>query len=284
MANHPSKRETWLYIDGTTPTLVEYARAIWEFRELFRLFIARDLAVRYKQALLGATWVLLKPLLTMLLFTFVFSTVAHFPLPPPLESYPLFVLAAMLPWQLFANCLVDASATMGNHALLMDKAYFPRVLLPLSLVLVQWVDFAISLLLFGLLALWMGMAPPLLALLFFPLLILWTLLLCWGAALWLAPLGGIYHDVRFLVTFLVQLGLFLSPVGYGSWLIPEPWQLVYSLNPLVGLIDGYRYLLLGVEGPHLVQTACLSFLEASLLFISGLYFHKKIDRHLVDLI
>lgn len=275
--------DTSTVIEATDrPTLWAYGREICHFHELLRFFIWRDTVIRYKQALLGAAWVVLRPLLTMLLFTFLFGLVARFPSEE--VSYPLFILAGMLPWQMYANSANDTCNSLINYAHLIGKAYFPRLLLPLSQICVHLIDFGINLAIFLALAPFLGTVPTLSHLLFFPLIVLWTMLLCTATALWLAPLAARYRDVRFLVAFFIQFGLFLSPVGYGTFVIPEKWLWIYSLNPLVGLIDAYRWMLLSLPPTHPELTMTSSLVITFLLLISGLFYFRRADVNLADVL
>jgi lipopolysaccharide transport system permease protein len=264
------------------PTLRAYGSEIYRFQELLRFFIWRDSAIRYKQALLGAAWVVLRPLLTMLLFTFIFGFVARFS--SEQVSYPLFVLAGMLPWQMYANSVNDTCNSLINYAHLINKAYFPRLLLPLSQIAVHLIDFGINLLIFVALSLYLGALPSWSQLCFFPLVIAWTFVLCVASAFWLAPLAARYRDVRFLVAFFIQFGMFLSPVGYGSFMIPEKWFWLYAFNPLVGLIDMYRWTLLGLPLTQPEWTLPLSLAITAILFCSGFLYFKRSEASLADVL
>lgn len=278
---HVSRNRAWIAA-GQHTSLWSYLREISTFHELLRFFIWRDSIVRYKQALLGVSWVILRPLLTMLLFTFLFGFVARFPSAD--VSYPLFVLAGMLPWQMYANSANDTCNSLINYSHLITKAYFPRLLLPVSQIVVHFVDFAINLALFCILALFLE-APTLGGhLLYFPLLLLWTFLLCTATGLWLAPLTARYRDVRFLVAFFIQFGMFVSPVGYGTFLIPSDWLWLYALNPLVGLIDAYRFVLLGLTPVDGILTISLSLFLTTVLFFSGLFYFRKVEETLADIL
>ncbi|MFA6917106.1 MAG: ABC transporter permease [Parachlamydiales bacterium] len=260
----------------------KYINDLLDHRQLLRFFIWRDIVVRYKQAVLGIAWVVIKPLLTMLLFTLIFGLIARFP--SENVSYPLFVLAGMLPWQYFANCSADCCSALLNNSQLITKAYFPRVILPLSMISAQIVDMAVNLVIFLLLIPFLGSFPPLINLATLPLLTLWTYILSVGAGLWLAPLTVKYRDVRFLMAFVIQFGMFLSPVGYGTFIIPSKWLWLYSLNPLVGLIDAFRWSLLGQSHPYILWTVSYALGATLLLFVTGLKYFKRTEEELVDLL
>jgi len=216
----------------------EYFKDLFRFRELFYFFAWRDILVRYKQTYLGILWGLIRPLLNMAIFAFVFGKVAN--LSSDKVSYPLFILAGMVPWQLFASCLLETSNSLVNNAPMISKVYFPRMILPVSYIIVNSIDFLISLGLLFILFIATGAAwPP--TLLFLPVFIFLVLLLCLGASLWMAAITVRYRDFRFIVPFVTQFGMFISPVGYGSFLVPEGWRWLYFINPMAGLIEGFRW-------------------------------------------
>src|SRR4051812_26642859 len=219
-----------------------YWRDLFRDRELFYFLAWRDVLVRYKQTVIGILWAVLRPVLTMAVFTFVFSRIAK--LPADGVPYPVMVFAGMLPWQLFATSLSEGSNSLISNANLISKVYFPRMIVPASAVIVSFVDFAISTGLLVLLMVWYQVWPTwqLFAL---PLFTIMALLASIGAGLWLAALNVEYRDFRYVVPFLVQFGLYLSPVGFSSSVVPEKWRLLYSLNPMVGVIDGFRWAISG---------------------------------------
>jgi lipopolysaccharide transport system permease protein len=238
-------------------TQKEYYKDLFRYRELFYLLAWRDIVVRYKQTFLGILWALIRPLLNMTVFAFVFGKIAN--LPSGHVSYPLFVLAGMLPWQLFAGCLVDTSNSLLNNAPMISKIYFPRLILPVTHIMVHCVDFFISLLLL-------------------------LLCLCLGTSLWLSAATVRYRDVRFIVPFLVQFGVFISPVGYSSFLLPETWRWLYFCNPMAGIIEGFRWCCFGIYHPELPLAIALSCLVNIGLLLTGFRFFRKIERVLSDII
>src|SRR2546423_7461306 len=216
----------------------QYWRDLFRYRELFYFLAWRDVLVRYKQTVIGVLWAVIRPFLTMLVFVFIFGRIAK--LPSDGVPYPVMVFAAMLPWQLFASSLSEGSNSLITNANLISKVYFPRLIVPASAVIVSFVDFAISLGLLGLLMIWYQVWPGI-YLLSLPLFTILALLTSAGAGLWLAALNVEYRDFRYVVPFIVQFGLYLSPVGFSSSIVPERWRLFYSLNPMVGVIDGFRW-------------------------------------------
>ncbi len=275
-------RQIMQIVSAPAPSLIAYCKELFAYRQVLRFFIWRDIAVRYKQTFLGFAWVVIKPLLTMLLFSFVFGFIARFP--SENVSYPLFVLAGMLPWQYFANCSMDSCVALLNNSSLITKAYFPRLILPISTITAQSLDLAVNTFLFVLLVPLLGNWPPLENLLFIPFIAVWTYLLCLGMGIWLAAVTTRYRDIKFLVTFLVQFGMFLSPIGYGTFLIPGKWVYIYMLNPLVGLIDAYRWVFLGISHPYLIWTVSYSIAATLLLCLWGILSFKKTENQLIDLL
>jgi lipopolysaccharide transport system permease protein len=260
--------------------LHHYSRDLWRYRELFLFLAWRDIAVRYKQTVIGVLWALLRPFLVMVIFTVVFGQLAG--LPADGAPYPLLVFAAMLPWQFFANALSESSNSLINNAQMITKVYFPRLAIPLAAVMVSFVDFLISFtILLGLLG-WYQLWPTW-RLVFLPLLILLAFGAALGGGLWLAALNVNYRDFRYVVPFVVQVGFYLSPVGFSSSLVPEQWRLLYSLNPMVGVIDGFRWAILGAG--HLYWPGfLLSIVLTLLLLTSGFWYFRKTERTFADVI
>ena len=260
---------------------MHYWRDIWHYRELFFFLAWRDILVRYKQTAIGIVWSVLRPLLTMIVFTVVFGTLAK--LPSNGVPYPIMVFAAMLPWQFFANSLTECSNSLIGNANLLTKVYFPRLIVPAGSVIVGLVDFFISLvILFGIMA-WYQYLPDI-RMLLLPFFLGLAFLASFGAGLWLSALNVQYRDFRYVVPFLVQFGLYISPVGFSSSIVPEKWHLLYFLNPMVGVIDGFRWAILGdafpVYWPGLILSAALTLL----MFASGLLYFRKMERSFADVI
>jgi len=222
-----------------------YWMDLWLYRELFYILSWRDIKVRYKQTTIGAAWSIIRPLLTMIIFTIIFGRVAKLPTEGH-APYAIMVYAAMLPWQFFANSLGEASNSLVGNANLITKIYFPRMIIPASSVIVSLVDFAISfVLMLGLFA-WFRYLPSW-QILFLPFFTVLAFLASFGVSLYITALNVKYRDFRYIIPFIVQFGLYVSPVGFSSTIIPEKWKLVYSLNPMVGIIDGFRWCIIGEE-------------------------------------
>jgi len=258
-----------------------YWKDLWRYRELFYFLAWRDVLVRYKQTSLGIAWALIRPLLTMIVFTVVFSKLAK--LPSGNIPYPLLVLAAMLPWQFFASAVTESGNSLISNANMISKVYFPRLVIPTSAVIGSFVDFLISGLIIFALMLWYGFVPDwrMLAL---PLLMLLVFATALGAGLWIAALTVKYRDFRYITPFIVQLGLYVSPVGFSSSIVPEHWRLLYSLNPMVGIIDGFRWSLLAGQSPLYWPSLLLSIGLTLLLLLSGIIYFRKTERNFADLI
>lgn len=257
----------------------EYFRDLFRFRELFFFFAWRDILVRYKQAFFGVAWALVRPLLNMVVFTFIFRKVAHFS--SDNIPYPLFVLAAMLPWQFFSGSVIDTTISLLNNPHLITKMYFPRIIIPTSHILLHMVDFFVSFVLFMILAFVLGGLSWVTFPLFFCFTLL-VLLLAVGTGLWLSSLTVLYRDVRFLVPFFIQFGLFISPVGYGTFMIPEHWQWIYGLNPLVGIIDGFRFSFFGISHVFFPYTLFTSVAITVLILVSGFLFFRSTEKSFAD--
>ncbi|MEL6457020.1 MAG: ABC transporter permease [Cyanobacteria bacterium J06621_15] len=259
----------------------QYWKDIWRYRELFYFLAWRDILVRYKQTIIGIAWALIRPFLTMVVFTVVFGNLAK--LPSEGAPYPILVFSAMLPWQFFANSLSECSSSLISNANLISKVYFPRLVVPTSAVVVSFVDFMVSgMILLGLMA-WYNFVPSW-RILTLPLFIVIAFAASTGAGLWLCSLNVKYRDFRYIVPFIVQFGLYASPVGFSSSIVPEEWRLIYSLNPMVGVIDGFRWAILGGESRLYLPGFALSLLLVILLFFSGIWYFRKMERTFADVI
>lgn len=256
----------------------EYFKELFRYRELFYFFAWRDILVRYKQAFFGVSWALIRPLLTMALFTLIFGTLAHFP--SGNVPYPLFALAGLLPWQLFASTLLESSVCLLNNPQLLSKVYFPRLIIPASQLLVQGVDFGINLVLLLILMVCFGEVHA--EIIYLPLFILLVAILCLAISFFLSAVTVKYRDVRFIVQFAVQFGIYISPVGYGSFIIPEKYQWLYFLNPLAGIIEGFRWSLFGIEPP--MQAWISSVLISFLLLVVGYLYFRRVEKQFGDII
>lgn len=259
----------------------QYWRDLWRYRELFYFLAWRDIIVRYKQTVFGVAWALIRPFLTMVVFTVVFGNLAK--LPSEGAPYPILVFAAMLPWQFFANALAECSNSLISNSNLISKVYFPRLIVPASTVIVSFVDFMISGIILLALMAWYNFIPNW-RILTIPLFILIAFAVAIGVGLWLAALNVEYRDFRYIVPFIMQFGLYISPVGFSSSIVPEKWRLLYSLNPMVGVIDGFRWAILGGESQLYWPGFTLSVALVIILFISGIWYFRKMERRFADVI
>lgn len=255
-------------------------REIWKFRELLLFLTWRDIKVRYKQTALGTAWAILQPMLTMMIFSLVFGRLAQ--LPSSGVPYPIFTLAALLPWQLFAYALTSSSNSLIMNQNLISKVYFPRLVVPVSSVLAGLLDFGIAfLLLLGMMVYYkIAFSATIFAL---PLFMLLGLTSAMAVGLWLSALNVQYRDIRYVVPFLAQIWMYATPVAYSSELIPEKLQWLYSLNPMTGVVEGFRWALLGKSN---LQTFSLgiSAVVVVILFVSGLYYFKRMEAGFADII
>lgn len=260
----------------------QYWQDIWDYRELFYTLAWRDIAVRYKQTLIGVAWALVRPFLTMVVFTLVFGQLAGLPSEGS-APYPILVFAALLPWQFFAGALAEASNSLIVNANMLSKVYFPRLVVPVSAVVVSFVDFLIAgLILLGLMV-WFQFLPSW-RLLTLPLFTVLAFSASLGAGLWLAALNVKYRDFRYVVPFLIQFGLYISPVGFSSAVVPPQWRLVYSLNPMVGVIDGFRWAILGGDGVIFWPGLALSSGVAGAILATGIWYFRRLERTFADVI
>ena len=261
---------------------LNYWHDLWRYRELFYVLAWRDVAVRYKQTIIGATWALIRPLLTIVVFTVIFGRIAKLPSEGD-APYPLMVFAGMLPWALFASGITDASNSLIANSNLISKVYFPRLIIPIASVVVAFVDFLIS---FAVLIVMMGwyryMPDWRISLL--PGFILLACVASIGPALWITALNVKYRDFRHVIPFIVQFGLYISPVGFSTQIIPEQWRLLYSFNPMVGVIDGFRWCLLGGQSEIYLPGLAASLAMAAFLLWLGIRRFRKTEKSFADLI
>lgn len=255
-------------------------RELWAYRELFFFLTWRDVLVRYKQAVLGIAWAVLQPVITMVVFTVIFGRLAG--LSSEGVPYPLFSLAALVPWQLFAGSIQRGGSSLVGNANLLTKVYFPRLIMPTAAVGAALVDYGISLVVLACVMLYYGFAPAWSAILIAPLTLL-AALTALSVTLWLSALNVLYRDVQQLIPFLLQLWMYMSPVVYSADLIPEgPWQLVYALNPMTGVIQAFRWALLGGEPPGVYLL--VSMLTTTVLLTGGLFYFKRMERTFADVV
>lgn len=276
-----------------------YWRDLWRYRELFYFLAWRDILVRYKQTVIGVAWAVVRPLLTMIVFVVVFGRIAKLPAPASVP-YPLLVFAAMLPWQFFSTAMSESSNSLIGNSNLISKIYFPRLIVPAGSVITSFVDFLITLALMALMMLWYRFAPDW-RLLLLPAFVALAFGAAFGVGLWLSALNVEYRDFRYIVPFIVQFGLYVSPVGFSSDIVPAKWRLLYSLNPMVGVIDGFRWCLLRGESippaiqanspallpphsalwwPGLVASVALT----TVLCASGIWYFRRTEKTFADVI
>jgi len=268
-----------LVIEPTTGWRSLKLGELWAYRDLFRLLAWRDVRVRYRQTVLGVGWAVLQPLLTILVFSLIFGRLAR--VPSDGAPYPAFAYSALLPWTLFATALTRAAGSLVSNSALLSKVYFPRLVLPLGSVLTGVVDFAISLVvLLGLLA-WYHIVPTWAALLI-PVFVAYTVIASWAVGIWAAALNVRYRDVNFALPFIVQIGLFVSPVVYSASLVPAPFRILFDLNPMTLVIQVFRWGLLGDAPPSAMMFISIPIVV--LLLISGVFYFRRTERFFADII
>jgi lipopolysaccharide transport system permease protein len=258
-----------------------YWRDLWRYRELFYVLAWRDVAVRYKQTVMGILWAVIRPFLTMIIFTVIFGRIAKLP-SEGAAPYALMVFAGLLPWTFFSTALSDASGSLVGNAHLISKVYFPRMIVPTATIVVALVDFAIS---FGILIammVWYHFVPGW-QILLLPIFVLMVVLASLGPGLWITALNVKYRDFRYVIPFLVQLGVYISPVGFSSDLVPAQWRLLYALNPLVGVIDGFRWCILGEHSFNWQNTGISATIIACLLGL-GVRQFRATEKSFADFI
>jgi lipopolysaccharide transport system permease protein len=259
----------------------QYWQDLWRYRELFYFLAWRDILVRYKQTAIGIAWALIRPFLTMVVFTVVFGNLAK--LPSEGVPYPILVFSAMLPWQFFSNALSECSNSLIGNSNLISKVYFPRLIVPVSAIVVSFVDFMISgIILLGLMAYYTYI--PSWRILMLPVFVAIAFAASMGAGLLFASLNVKYRDFRFIVPFITQIGLYISPVGFSSNIVPEQYRLLYSLNPMVGVIDGFRWSILGGESKLYLPGFILSLGLVLLMLVAGIIYFRKMERTFADVI
>ncbi len=257
-----------------------YWKDLWRFRELFYILAWRDIKVRYKQTIIGAAWGIIRPLLTMIIFTVVFSKVAKLPSEGNVP-YAIMVYAAMLPWQFFANALSESSGSLVGNANLITKVYFPRLIIPASSVIVSLIDFAISFIILVGLCLWYQYIPSW-HIVFLPLFILLVFFVAFGLGLLLTALNVKFRDFRYIIPFIIQFGLYISPVGFSSSIVPERYQWAYSLNPMVGVIDGFRWCILNTDTAINSYSLFAAIIATILITIIGVQYFRRMEKGFAD--
>jgi lipopolysaccharide transport system permease protein len=267
---HIEPSKGWISIDF---------RELWEYRELLYFFIWRDIKIKYKQTVLGASWAIIQPLFTMVVFSLFFGKLAK--VPSDDLPYPIFSYSGLVPWTFFANGVMLASNILVNNANMLKKIYFPRLLMPMASVFAGLADFALAFVVLLGMILFYNRAPTI-NIFWLPFFLLVALCTSLGVSLWLSALNAQFRDVRYIVPFLTQAWLFITPLAYPSSLLSEPWRTLYGINPMAGVVEGFRWALLGTQapGPILVVSASVTFI----IFISGVFFFRRMERTFADVI
>ncbi len=256
-------------------------RELWIYRELIYFMTWKDLKVRYKQTLLGASWAILQPFMTMVVFSIFFGELAK--VPSDGVPYPVFSFTALLPWTLFSKALSDASRSLVQSSHMITKVYFPRLILPLASILAGVVDFALALIvLLGMMLFYKITPTP--AVWYLPLFLLLALVTALGVGLWLSALNVMYRDVGYILPFLTQFWLFITPIAYPASMVPEQWRLLYALNPMTGVVEGFRWALLGTQQANSGVTLVVSTVIAIVILVSGLFYFRRMERLFADMV
>lgn len=258
----------------------QYWRDLWRYRELFYFLAWRDLLVRYKQTVIGVAWAVIRPLLTMLVLTFIFGKLAK--MPSGGVPYPILVFCGMLPWQFFATAFSESGNSLVANAGMISKVYFPRLVIPVSSVITSFMDFIISGILMVFMMIYYGYVPNA-SILLLPVFVLLALATAFGAGLWVSALMVRYRDFRYIVPFVVQFGLYVSPVGFSSNVVPEKWRVLYSLNPMVGVIDGFRWAILGEQNIYW-PSLLIALTGVVIIIVSGIWYFRRTERTFADVI
>ena len=256
-----------------------YFKDLWRYRELFYFLSWRDVLVRYKQTVIGVAWSVIRPVLTMVVFTIIFGRLAG--LPSDDAPYPILVLTALLPWQFFASSLQESSNSLILNVNMITKIYFPRMIIPTSSLIVAFIDFLISFFILGILMVWYRFVPDW-KIIFVPLFLLLAILFSMGMGFLFSALNVKYRDFRYIVPFIVQFGLYISPVGFSSDIVPERWRFVYSLNPMVGVIDGFRWSIIGRGVTFYIPGFILSIVLTFCILIVAVLYFRKTERIFAD--
>jgi len=259
----------------------QYWKDLWIYRELFYFLAWRDLLIRYKQTVVGILWSLIRPLLTMIVLTIVFGTLGK--MPSGAVPYPLLVFCGMLPWQFFSTALSESGNSLVANSQLVSKVYFPRMIIPASSVITSFADFIVSSFFLIVLMAWYRFLPPT-QIVWLPFFALLAFAASYSLGLWLSALMVKYRDFRFIVPFFVQFGLYISPVGFISTVVPERWRLLYSLNPIVGVIDGFRWCILGGEHVLYLPGVAMSVMGVAFLLATGIWYFRKTEKTFADII
>lgn len=281
MANKLNAENQFTLVIEAGQTSRNYWRDLWRYRDLFFFLVWRDILVRYKQTVVGIAWVVIRPIMTMLVFTLIFGKLAK--LPSDGVPYSLMVFSGMLPWFFFSSALSESSNSMVANSNLLSKVYFPRIIVPTSAIIVCLVDFFLSFLVLVPFMFYYGISPDW-KIITLPLFLLLGIVTSLGAGLWLSALNIKYRDFRIILPFIVQIGMYFSPVGFSSSIVPDKWKLLYSLNPMVGVIDGFRWALLGGNFKLYLPGLYASISISLIIFIIGLGYFRSTERTFADLL
>jgi lipopolysaccharide transport system permease protein len=254
---------------------------LWEYRELLYFLVWRDIKVRYKQTILGAAWAVIQPLITTLIFSVFFGRLAK--MPSDGIPYPLFSFTGLVPWTLFAGGLTQSSNSLVDNAPLLKKIYFPRLAIPLATILAVMVDFVIAFMVLLAMILYYGVVPTI-HIIWLPLFVLLAMVTSLGIGLWLSALNVQFRDIRHMVPFLVQAGLYATPIAYPSSLLPEPWHTLYGINPMVGVVEGFRWALLGSKAAAPGPVEGVSALVALALMVGGAFYFRRMEKTFADVV
>jgi lipopolysaccharide transport system permease protein len=258
-----------------------YWRDLWNYRELFYFLAWRDTLVRYKQTAIGVAWALIRPLVTMVVFTIVFGKLAK--LPSDGVPYPILVFAAVLPWQFFASAFSEAGNSLVANSGMLSKIYFPRLIIPTSAVITSFIDFLVSAVILIALMIWYGQWPGW-QILTLPLFTLLAFAAAMGCGIWIAALNVTYRDFAYVIPFMLQVGLYISPIGFASSIVPGQWRLLYSLNPMVSVIDGFRWAIIGGNSELFLPGFLLSCAVIALLLVTGIAHFRRTEKTFADVI
>ncbi len=278
---HQNNYNYKLRIEPTTGWTSLKLKDLWDYRELLGIFVWRDLKVRYRQTVVGVLWVVIQPFLTMVIFSIFFGRLAK--VPSDEIPYPIFSYAALVPWTFFANTINQASNSLVNSADMIKKIYFPRLTMPISSLLAGFVDFFLAFIILLGMMFYYGFVPTI-NILWFPLFMLLTMMTSLGVSLWLSALNVQFRDVRYMIPFITQAWLFATPVAYPSSLLTEPWRTLYGMNPMVGVVEGFRWALLGTNTVPLKPMILISFFVSFFILFSGTYYFRRMERIFADVI
>jgi len=258
-----------------------YWKDLWRYRELFYFLSWRDILVRYKQTVIGIAWSILRPVLTMIVFTIVFGRIAN--LPSGDAPYPVLVFTALLPWQFFASAFQESSYSLVSNANMISKVYFPRMIMPASSIIVAFVDFAISLIILAIMMAFYQFIPSH-RIIYMPLFLILAIILSLGMGLFISALNVKYRDFKYIIPFIVQFGLYISPVGFSSDVVPDKWRILYSINPMVGVIDGFRWAIIGKDVQFYIPGLIISIALVFLVLFFGIFYFRKTEKTFADMI